>query len=137
MTSFNAVAEPNIIEIGITCPDASGTGDHTLSNWGGRIAGYGKESINSVASPQAPYFSVNTAGGNFPALISDGNYASTGTQYDPTQALITCSYASAVGYSPLNIPYQLTNGAGGVIVSKTANTIVFNQYIGLTHSARS
>ena len=131
LATFSAVAEPNIIEIGIACPDASGSGNSTLSNFGGRIAGYGKESINSVPSPIAPYFSVSTLGGNFPPRISDGNYTSTGTQYDPTQAIITCSYSSSAGFDPITVPYELTNGIGGVIIAKTANTIVINQYIGL------
>ena len=132
LTTFNAIAEPNIIEIGILCPDASGTGNNTLSNWGsGLIAGYGKESINSAPSPQAPYFSVRVVGANFPSRISDGNYASTGTQYDPTQATVTCSYASSSGFDPINVNYALTNGVGGVIIYNTVNTIVLNQYVGL------
>lgn len=132
----SAIADPNIIEIGISCPDASGTGSNTLSNWGGRIAGYGRESINSVSMPIQPYFSIGTAGGHFPSRISDGHYASTSTQYDPTLGIVTCGYTSAAGFDPINVPYDLTNGAGGVIVTQTLSTIVIYQYIGLKNSVK-
>ena len=130
LVSTNVLADPNTVEIGISCPTANGTGTHTLSNFGNRISGYGSESINSNPAPMAPYFNLNFTSGNFPIKIASGAYSSTGTDYDPTTGRVTCSYTSAT-FDPITVTYQMTNGFGGVILSQTAETIVINQYIGL------
>ena len=132
IASSNAIADPNIIEVGIVCPDTSGTGQHTLSNFNSYIAGYGKEYINSGNPAHvSPYFSMKTFGGNFPALISGGAYASTSTQFDPIQSLVTCNYTSSAGFDPIHVSYWLTNAQGSTILSQTPDTITINLYLGL------
>lgn len=132
LASSNAIADPNIIEVGIVCPDTSGTGQYTLSNFNDYIAGYGKEYINSgTPAHVSPYFSVKTYGGNFPALISEGAYVSTSTQFDPGQSLVTCNYISSAGFAPIHVSYWLTNAQGSTILSQTVDTININVYLGL------
>jgi hypothetical protein len=129
--SFPTLADPNTVEIGISCPDASGGGYNSLSNFGGRIAGYGKESINSIPAPHSPYFSYLYTTGHFPSNLAMGAYTNSGVDYDPTNALVICKFNSGNGYDSINVTYQMTNGKGGVVQSQAQNEIVILQYLGL------
>lgn len=132
IASSNAIADPNIIEIGIVCPDTSGIGQYTLSNFNGYIAGYGREYVNGgTPAPVLPYFSTKSYDGNFPSQIAAGAYTSTSTAFDPTQAIVTCSYISSAGFDPINVNYWMTNAQGSTIVGKTSNTINLNVFVGL------
>ena len=131
----NAIANPNTVEVGISCPNATGAGYNSLSNFGGRIHGYGKESINSVPGSHAPYFSYQFATGHFPANLATGSYTNSGVDFDPTTAAIVCKFTSSAGYDPINVTYQMTNGHGGVVISQTVDQIVFIQYFGLKSKA--
>ena len=126
----NAIATPNTVQIGITCPDATGVGSNTLSNFGSNIHGYGKESINSIPGSNAPYFSYHFTTGNFPANIADGAYTNTGVEYNPSSSLIICKFTSSNGFDPINVNYKITNGRGSVVLTQTQDQIVWLQYLG-------
>ena len=129
--SCNAIADPNSIQIGFSCPNTSGTGPYNLSNFGWRIAGYGQEFINGTQAPNLPYFNFGFTSGNFPSIVSMGAYSSSGTQYDPATGVVGCIYTSANGFDSFVATYEMTNGNGGYVISQTQNTIVINQYVGL------
>jgi hypothetical protein len=131
IVTSNAIATPNTVEVGISCPNGSGSGYNSLSNFGRKIHGYGKESINSIPGSHAPYFSYHFTSGHFPANIANGSYTNTGVDYDPTSGAIICKFTSANGYDPINVVYHMKNGKGGVVLSQTQDEIVFLQYIGL------
>ena len=94
IVSSPTMAEPNTVEIGISCPNASGVGYNSLSNFGGHIAGYGKESINGNPVSPSPYFKYSYVTGNFPANLATGAYTNNGVTYDPTMGLLTCKFIS-------------------------------------------
>lgn len=129
--SSPTMANPNTVEIGISCPNASGTGFNSLSNFGGRIAGYGKESINSIPGPQSPYFTYLYTTGHFPANLAMGAYTNSAVDFDPINALVTCEFNSSNGFDPIKVSYQMTNGQGGIVESQGLDQIVIIQYLGL------
>lgn len=127
---MTVLADPTPITLSFVCPNTTGVGINTLSNFAGaRIAGYGTLTIN--ASPgRSPYFTyIIPAGSHIPAKLNTGNYSSSGTDYDPENALVFCSYTSPT-FDPFTVVYELTNGAGGTINSQTASTITVNQFVG-------
>ncbi len=123
-------ADPTPIQLAFTCPDTTGIGIHTLSNFGGaRIAGYGNLMVDT-STGRDPYFTYGIpVGGNIPAKIHNGNYSNAGTDYDPDNAIVSCSYTSPT-FDPFTVLYQLTNGTGGNIFSQTPNSITVVQYVG-------
>jgi hypothetical protein len=124
-------ADPSPILLNFTCPNTTGTGANTLSNFGARIAGYG--SLTVAGSPaRAPYFTYTFSSGHFPDLIGSGLYTSSATSFNPVTAVVTCSYVSSGVFDPFTVSYQLTNGNGGVINSQTTSTISITQSVGLT-----
>lgn len=127
----HAIAGGNTQQVGFTCPDASGSGAHSLSNYGGFIAGYGKESINSVPCPDEPYFTFHYSDGHYPANLPVGTYVNSGVDYNPVNGTIICNYSSGTGYDPLHVSYHLSNGFGGLLVSSALDQIVILQYLGL------
>jgi hypothetical protein len=126
-----ALADPSIVVIVFTCPAATGSGPTVLSNFGSRIAGYGTQTINGDPSFNSPYFSGTFAvGANIPPSITAGSYTSTGTSFDPTQGLVTCSYTSSTTFDPFSVIYQMVNAGGTQVATSTASSITLNQFIG-------
>jgi len=125
-----ALADPTAVILSFVCPDTTGAGLNSLSNFSdARIAGYGTLSVAGIPG-RAPYFTyLIPAGANIPSVLNTGNYTNSATAYDPNNAIVSCSYTSST-FSPFTVSYQLTNGAGGIIDSQTANTIAIVQYVG-------
>lgn len=126
------MADPSIVVIVFTCPTATGAGPGTLTNFGARIAGYGTETIDGTPSFNRPYFSGAIApGANIPANITTGSYSSSGTSFDPTEGIVTCSYTSSTTFDPFSVIYQMVNAGGTQVASSTTSTITLNQFVGL------
>lgn len=127
---MTVLADPTPILLNFVCPNTTGTGTNSLSNFGdSRIAGYGTLMVDTNPG-RPPYFTYAIpAGAHIPSKINTGNYTNNGTDYDPDNAIISCSYVSPT-FDPFTVSYQLTNGVGGTINSQTANSISINQYVG-------
>jgi hypothetical protein len=128
MTVF---ADPTSILLVYGCPNTTGVGPNTLSNFNGaRIAGYGTLTVAGTSS-RAPYFTgAISANSHIPGSLSSGNYSSSTTNYDSVNAIVSCSYTSP-SFDPFTVVYQLTNGGGGTIESQTPNSITINQFVGV------
>ena len=125
------MADPSIIVLSFTCPSASGTGLHVLSNFGGvKLAGYGTLTVDGSPAFNSPYFSyMIPSSANIPNKLT--TYSSSGTDFDSVTGIVTCSYTSSSTFDPFSVSYTITNGLGGQIANQTMNTIDINQFVAL------
>lgn len=129
--SAQGIADPAIIAVHFICPTATGAGLHTLARFSGRISGYGTETLNGTPAFNSPLFNfVVPVGANIPTSLS--TYSNSGTGFNLTTGVVSCSFASSGAFSSFTTTYQMTNVAGGQIAAQTANTITINQFIGLS-----
>lgn len=124
-------ANPAAVEIAFICPSGNGNDANALTNFGGRIAGYGLETVAGNPVPN-PYFSGRIGtGARVPHNIVDGNYVNSGTSYDPVNQTVFCTYSSSLGYDDIHVGYEVINGAGAKVIYRTLNAITILQFLGM------
>lgn len=128
-------ADPTVLKLAFTCPLPKGNGINVISNFGSYVAGYGSELIDDNPAFNTPYFIGNIpSGANIPANIQQGVYVNSGTDFDVTTGMVSCSYKSSTRFDPFTVNYFITNSRGSVITSQSADKININQYVGFRRS---
>jgi hypothetical protein len=123
-TSLQADPVSHIVDY--TCPSAS-----ALENFGVYIAGFGLEKLTSRTTIPI-YFQSNKPLYNVPSSLV--NYTNSGSDYDGPTGHVKCIFTSSNPYErSFDISYNITNGKGGVIQSKTNSTISVLFFYGLKY----
>lgn len=92
-----------------------------LSNFGNYISGFGSE-ILSRSTTNTIYFQSKQYLPGVPSSLV--NYNNSATSYDAPSGYVTCSYISSnPSENSFDVSYNITNGKGGRILSRTNNTI--------------
>jgi hypothetical protein len=124
LMSSTTFADPITHPVDYVCPNASSLG--YFENY---IAGFGTE-ILSRSTSNTIYFKSIKPLNNVPDSLV--NYSNSGTSYDGPTGYVTCSFKSTnPTENDFDISYNITNGKGGQILSRTLNTIRILFFVGI------
>ena len=124
LANTSVFADPITHPVDYICPNAS-----SLGNFGTYIAGFGSEILSSRTT-NTIYFQTRSPLINIPGSLI--NYSNSGTNYDGPTGYVTCSFTSSnPSENNFDISYNITNGKGGQIQSKTSSTIRVLFFVGL------
>src|SRR5690349_5216723 len=116
LANTSVIADPITHSVDYICPNAS-----SLGNFGTYIGGFGSEILSSRTT-NTIYFQSRKPLNDVPSSLV--NYSNSGTNYDGPTGYVTCSFSSAnPSEGDFDISYYITNGKGGMIQSRTSNTI--------------
>lgn len=118
------LAAPITHSVDFICPDAS-----ALGHFGTYISGFGSEILSSRTTSSI-YFQSRESLINVPTSLA--NYSNSGTNYNGPIGSVICSFRSSnPSESEFDISYNITNGKGGQILSRTNNTMRVLFFVGL------
>lgn len=123
LTPSTVFANPIEHDVTYICPQAQ-----KISNFGSYVGGYGIE-ILSPSKKIPIYFKSMQHDPQIPWFL--GNYSNYSTNYDAPTGIVFCSYASSYAYEKnFSVAYSITNGKGGRILQRTADTILVSFLVG-------
>jgi hypothetical protein len=124
-----ANATPGNLTVRLDCPDIGAKGSEIVTNYGTFLSGPGIEHVGSTV--MHPIFQGNIpAGANIPLDLVTAGYYQTGSSYDANSAMVTCSYASSLGFTSFNLAYQLSNAFGGIVTYSSPDEINIKIMVG-------
>lgn len=132
MMSAPAMAVPGNTSVRLDCPDIGNPGhpEHVV-NYGTYLSGHGIERVGANDDTSPLFSGLIQAGLNIPIDLKTAGYHNAGTAYDPSSGLVTCKYASALGFSPFNLTLQLNNSIGGIVTKSAIEEINIMLQVGL------
>ena len=123
LTSPIIFANPIEHEVTYICPFVQ-----SLSNFGSYIGGYGLE-ILSPSKRIEIYFKSMQQDSHVPWFL--GNYTNYSANYDAPTGTVFCGYTSAYAFEKnFSIAYTITNGKGGRILYRAADSIQVSFLVG-------
>jgi hypothetical protein len=126
-----AMAVPGNTSVRLDCPDITRGGSEVVTNYGTYLSGPGIERVGANASTFPLFSGVIQAGSNIPLNLKMAGYHHSGTSYNSNSGVVTCSYASTLGFSPFSITKQLNNGFGGIVTKSTGDEINIMLSVGM------
>jgi hypothetical protein len=124
-----ANATPGDVSIRVDCPTIAAKGNYIVTNYGTYLSGVGIEHMaNKVLYPVIS--GIIQAGANIPSDLVTSGYSNAGTSYDANSGMVTCSYASSLGFSAFNLAYQLNNAFGGIVTYSSSEEIKLKIMVG-------
>lgn len=131
LIATSAMAVPGNTSIRLDCPGIAAHGVEIVTNYGTYLSGPGLERVGSNTATFPLFSGLIQAGLNVPLDLVTAGYANAGTSYDNGSGVVTCSYASALGFSPFNLTYTLSNGIGGIVTKSGTEEINLMLQVGL------